>query len=261
MVSLDVGGRSLFRGLSLDVEPGEFLVVLGPNGAGKTSLLRAMLGLLQPSGGVVLILGTTPSRARSHVGYIPQQRSRQENVPLRAMDIVRMGLDGNRWGLALRRGPARERCLQALDGLDAGALAWQRIGTLSGGERQRVRVAQALVDEPPLLLCDEPLLSLDVASQGTVVRSLDRHRRERGAGIVFVTHDVNPVLPFLDRILYLAGGRAAVGSPSEILRGDVLSSLYGIPIEVLRVGGGLVIAGARDPIHEHAAAGHSPPGW
>jgi zinc/manganese transport system ATP-binding protein len=260
-VSLDIGGRSLFRDLTLDVEAGEFIVVLGPNGAGKTSLLRVILGLLQPSGGAVELLGSTPERGRRRVAYIPQQRSLPQDVPLRGLDVVRMGIDGTRWGLPLRRGSARQRSWQALESVDATAFAWQRIGTLSGGERQRVRVAQALVGDPRLIICDEPLLSLDMASQGSVVRALDRHRRERGVGIVFVTHDVNPVLPFLDRVLYLAGGHAVVGSSSEVLRSEVLSELYGTPVEVLRAGGGLVIAGAPEPLHEHVAADELSPGW
>jgi zinc/manganese transport system ATP-binding protein len=259
-LSLDVGERSLFRELTLDVEPGEFLVILGPNGAGKTSLLRIILGLVQPSGGTVTLLGTTPRQGRGRVAYIPQQRSIEQDMPLRPMDVVRMGIDGSRWGLPLRRGSVPKRSRDALDSVDATAFAWQRIGTLSGGERQRVRVAQALGGNPLLIVCDEPLLSLDVASQASVVRALDRIRRERGTGIVFVTHDVNPVLPFLDRVLYLAGGRAVVGSSEEVLRSDVLSELYGTPVQVLRIGGGLVIAGAPEHLHEHVPAGETA-GW
>ena len=234
-------------------------MVLGPNGAGKTSLLRVIVGLLQPSGGAVELLGSTPRRGRGRVAYISQQRSPQQEMPLRGMDVVRMGIDGTRWGLPLRRRSALKRSWQALESVDATAFAWQRVGTLSGGERQRVRVAQALVGDPPLIVCDEPLLSLDVASQGSVVRALDRHRRERAVGIVFVTHDVNPVLPYLDRVLYLAGGRAMVGPASEVLRSEVLSELYGTPVEVLRVGNGLVIAGAPEAVHEHEVEGEPSP--
>jgi zinc/manganese transport system ATP-binding protein len=249
-VSLGLGGRVLFRDLSLEVARGEFLAVLGPNGAGKTSLLRLVLGLIEPTSGGVSLLGRAPRRSRSRVGYIPQQRSFDASVPLRAIDVVRLAVDGTRWGLPLPRSVTKHRVREALVSTGADPLARRRVGLLSGGEQQRVRLAQAIASTPPLILCDEPLSSLDLPSQRVVVDALDRCRRETGAAIVFVTHDVNPVLSLLDRVLYLGDGRSRAGSPHDVLRSEVLSDIYRSPVEVLRIGGRLVIAGAPGSDHQ-----------
>jgi zinc/manganese transport system ATP-binding protein len=249
-VGLQLGGRVLFRDLSLEVAPGEFLAVLGPNGAGKTSLLRLLLGLIEPTSGDVSLLGREPRRSRARVGYIPQHRAFDAGVPLRAIDVVRLAVDGTRWGLPLPRSVTKDRVHEALVSTGADSLARRRVGLLSGGEQQRVRLAQAIASRPRLILCDEPLSSLDLSSQRVVVHALDRCRRETGAAIVFVTHDVNPVLSLLDRVLYLGEGRSRVGSPEDVLRSEVLSDIYRSRVDVLRVGGRLVIAGAPESDHQ-----------
>src|SRR5581483_4002709 len=114
------------------------------------------------------------------------------------------------------------------------------------GEQQRLRVGQALVADPQLLLADEPLLSLDLASQQQIVALLDQRRRSAGTAIILVTHEVNPVLPYADRIVYLADGAWAAGSPDEVLTSETLSALYHAPIDVLRVRDRVVIVGAPD---------------
>ena len=127
------------------------------------------------------------------------------------------------------------------------------IGLLSGGEQQRVRIAQALVADPRLLLCDEPLLSLDLRSQRTITALVDRRRREKGTAVVFVTHEINPVLPYVDRVLYLADGRFRIGTVEEVFTSATMSELYGVPIEVLRVNGRILVAGIpqADEAHHH----------
>jgi zinc/manganese transport system ATP-binding protein len=133
------------------------------------------------------------------------------------------------------------------------------VGRLSGGEQQRLRIAQALVSDPALVLVDEPLLSLDLASQRVVVDLLDRRRREVGTPVVFVTHDVNPILRVADRVLYLAPGRWAMGAAAEVLTTETLSRLYDTPVDVLRVRGRIVVVGTPDDEgvhhHEHTPAG------
>ena len=121
---------------------------------------------------------------------------------------------------------------------------------LSGGEQQRLRVGQALADDPRLLLCDEPLTSLDLANQQAVVRLIDQHRRT-GAGVLLVTHDINPVLDKVDRILYIANGRFMLGTPKDVLTSPVLTDLYGAPVFVLRAGDRLVVVGAPDAEASH----------
>jgi zinc/manganese transport system ATP-binding protein len=248
---LAYGDRALWSGLDLDVAPGEFVAVLGANGAGKTSLIRVVLGLQPLTRGIVEVAGRPARRGSPHIGYIPQQRRADPLTPLRARDFVAQGLDGHRWGPGRPSAARRQKVAEALRAVGAEALADAPIGVLSGGEQQRVRIAQALVGHPSLLLCDEPLLSLDLASQRTVTALVDHARREREAAVLFVTHEVNPVLPYVDRVLYLAGGRFRIGTVDDVLNSATLSDLFDAPIDVVRVGGRILVAGVPD-IPEHA---------
>lgn len=244
--SLAYGPRTLWEGLDLDVERGEFLAVLGPNGVGKTSLLRILLGLTPLSSGQVTVLGVPPRRGSPLVGYVPQQRAFDPGLPLRGRDLVRLGVDGHRYGPSFGNADLRARVDRAIAEVEAEEIADAPLGLLSGGEQQRLRVAQALASDPSLLLCDEPLLSLDLSYQRNVVDLLDQRRREHGTAVVFVTHEINPVLPVVDRVLYLAPGSWAVGHPDEVLTGETLSRLYGTGIDVLRVRGRVLVVGSPD---------------
>jgi zinc/manganese transport system ATP-binding protein len=258
-LALRFGERVLWEDLGFDLEPGEFLAVLGPNGTGKTSLVRIMLGLLRPTAGSVEVAGRPPAEARAQVGYVPQQRAFDRDVPLRGRDLVRLGLDGHRWGLGLTSKASTARVERALRDVGASAHADLPVGRLSGGEQQRLRIAQALVSDPALLLADEPLLSLDLAAQRVVTGLLDARRRAAGTPVVFVTHDINPILPVTDRVLYLAPGRWAIGTPAEVLTTETLSGLYGTPVDVLDVRGRIVVVGTPEDegVHHHE---HDHPG-
>jgi zinc/manganese transport system ATP-binding protein len=250
-LALRFGERLLWEGLDFELGDGEFLAVLGPNGTGKTSLIRILLGLLEPSAGSVCVAGRPPRESRSRTGYIPQQRIFDRDLALRGRDLVGLGLDGHRWGIGRPGGAGRARVDRALDEVGALAYAEAPVGRLSGGEQQRLRVAQALVSEPALLLADEPLLSLDLAYQRTITSLLDAHRRRAGTPVVFVTHDVNPILPVVDRVLYLAPGRWAIGTPDDVLTTETLSRLYETEVDVLRVRGRVVVVGSPDDQHVH----------
>jgi zinc/manganese transport system ATP-binding protein len=252
--SLGFGARRLWSDLDLLVEPGEFVAVLGANGSGKTSLLRVILGQQHLTSGTVSIAGHPAQRGSRDIGYIPQQRRIDGLTPLRARDLVGQGLDGHRWGIG-RPSRARRRHIEALlDQVGASEYADRPVGLLSGGEQQRVRIAQALVGDPQLLLCDEPLLSLDPQSQSTTTALVDRRRRSDNTAVVFVTHEINPVLPYVDRVLYLAGGTFRVGSVDEVLNSQTLSAMYRTPVEVIRSGGRILVAGLPEstgqPDHE-----------
>ena len=273
-LALRFGERTLFDGLDFELERGELLAVLGPNGTGKTSLIRILLGLLEPSAGRVMVEGCPPRERCHRIGYVPQQRVFDRDLVLRGRDLVRFGLDGHHWGFGRFGAEDRSRVDAVLAEVGATPYADAPVGRLSGGEQQRLRVAQALVADPVLILADEPLLSLDLAHQRGVVELLDARRESAGTPVVFVTHDVNPVLHSVDRVLYLAppaapqaprsSGRAspalpatlaasswAIGKPEEVLTSDTLSRLYGTDVDVLRVRGRIVVVGTPDDQHVH----------
>ena len=245
--SLTLANRTLWSGLDLDVREGEFLAVLGANGSGKTTLLRAVLGLQPLTHGSITVCGRPAQRGSDLIGYVPQERRLEPPAPLRAADLVEMGLDGHRLGPGWFEGRRRrQRVAEILAAVGASELADTPVAKLSGGEQQRVRIAQALATEPRLLLCDEPLLSLDLRHQREVVRLIDDRRRAKGTAILFVTHEINPVLPYVDRVLYLADGRFRIGSVDEVMTSQSLSTLYGARIEVLRIDGRIVVVGVPD---------------
>src|SRR3954454_12890190 len=252
--AIRLGGRTLWEGLNLSVQPGEFVAVLGPNGAGKTTLLKVLLGLVELSAGSASVAGLPPREGRDRVGYVPQLRAFDRELPLRGRDLVRLGFDGHRHALARGDGDAGAAVAAALEAGGAPPSADAPIGLLWGGEQRRLRIAQALLGSPPLLLCDEPLLSLDPSHQHEVTALLDRRRREDDSAVVFVTHEINPVLPYVDRVLYLAGGRWAVGTADEVFTSTRLSELYGTRIDVVHLRDRIVVQGADGELetcHHH----------
>jgi zinc/manganese transport system ATP-binding protein len=251
---LGFGARTLWRDLDLAVQAGEFVAVLGPNGSGKTTLLKAVLGVQPLSGGSLDVFGRAPARGDRRIGYIPQQRLLDTSTPVRGADLVGFGVDGPRLGLPFRRRADRERIARLVADVGATAFADRPAWRLSGGEQQRLRVGQAIADDPELLLCDEPLISLDLANQAAVSGLIDRQRREHGAAVVFVTHDVNPVLEYVDRVVYLVDGRVRIGPPDEVLTSPVLSELYRTHVDVVRVHDRVVVVGAGHDPHEHAGS-------
>ncbi|HSS67160.1 MAG TPA: ABC transporter ATP-binding protein [Nocardioidaceae bacterium] len=255
--TLAYGERTLWSGLDLDVRPGQFLAILGPNGGGKTSLLKVLLGLEQLRGGTGEIAGSPLRRGNPRVGYIPQLRGFDSDVPLRARDLVGLGLDGHRWGVGWPSRARRQRVDELLEQVDATAYADVPLGRLSGGEQQRLRVAQALSTDPGVLLCDEPLLSLDLAHQRMVVDLIDRRRREHDTAVLFVTHEINPILPLVDLVLYVIDGEFRLGPPDEVMTGEVLSELYGAEIEVIRREDRIVVLGAASTGSPHHHVDHS----
>ncbi|MEV8066863.1 ATP-binding cassette domain-containing protein [Streptomyces sp. SID8381] len=254
--ALAYGSRTVWQDLELEVGAGEFLAVLGPNGSGKTSFMKALLGRVPLSAGQLTVLGRSPGRSGRRLGYVPQQSTLVGQAALRARDLVRLGIDGHRFGLGLPNRSAGRRVDEILAAVGATEYADVPLDLLSGGERQRVRVGQALATDPQLLLCDEPLLSLDLRHQRAVTELVDARRRSHGTAVVFVTHEINPVLGMADRVLYLARGRHRIGSPDEVLTSQSLSELYGTRVDVLRVRGRVVVVGAPD---EPTATHHHEP--
>lgn len=245
-VAISLGGRPVLRDVSADVRPGEFVGLIGSNGAGKTTLLRVILGLLRPDGGWVSMLGRPVGRGNRAIGYVPQKAHIDPDTPLRGRDLVGLGIDGERWGLPLPSRARRARIDEALRAVDALDYADAPAGRLSGGEQQRLLIAQALLTEPRLLLLDEPLSNLDLRSANEVVRLVARLGRERGVAVLLVAHDMNPLLGVMDRVLYLAEGRSAIGLVEQVVTSEVLSHLYGYPVDVLHVRGRIVVVAGEE---------------
>jgi zinc/manganese transport system ATP-binding protein len=228
------GDRLIWRDASFTVQPGEFVAVLGPNGSGKSTLFRLLLGLMAPSAGKLRVLGERPQRGNAAVGYVPQRRNIDPDLPVRGRDFVHLGIDGNRWGVALGNGAAdRQRVDDAIAAVDSAAYADRPIGRLSGGEQQRLLLAQALAGRPRMLLLDEPLASLDLRNQIVISQLVADLARKNGLTVLLIAHDVNPLLPIVDRVLYVAHGGVAIGKPDEVITADQLSRLYNAPVEVL----------------------------
>ena len=235
-VSIALGGRTILHDISFTLNEGEFVAVLGPNGAGKSTLLKMLLGLLKPATGTMQVLGETPHRGNGAIGYAPQHRVLDADLALRARDIVGFGLDGNHWGIGLPGRASRKRNAiidKALDEVDACAFADAPVGQLSGGEQQRLLIAQALLTNPRLLLLDEPLANLDLTHQQEIVGLISRVSRSRNVTILLVSHDINPLLPVVDRVIYIANGHSAIGTPDEVITNETLTKLYGSPVQVI----------------------------
>ena len=247
--SLSFGDRAVWKDLTLSVAKGEFIAVIGSNGSGKTVLLKAILGQLQLSGGEIELLGKKVANGSRAIGYIPQHRQADTGLPLRAKDLLRMGLDGHRFGLPFPSAKTTKKVSEMLEAVGAEEIANTPIGQLSGGQLQRIRVAQAVIDNPQLILADEPLSALDLKQQGLVAELINSRRQQNGAAVLFVTHDVNPLLNYIDRVLYLANGQFRIGTPDEVLRSDVLSKLYGRSVDVVRNQGRIAVLGSSD--HDH----------
>jgi zinc/manganese transport system ATP-binding protein len=257
--SARMGEREVWSGVDLTVRSGEFVAVLGPNGSGKSTLLKAILGLVETPPGTVSVLGGPPGSANREIGYLPQRHGFDSTLPIRGVDLVRLGLDGARWGLPLPLGSRRPagrqanaRVREAIELVGAGAYAERTLGELSGGEQQRILIAQALVRRPRILMLDEPLDSLDLPNQAAVSALVQRICRAEDVAVLLVAHDVNPLLSYLDQVIYLAGGRALQGPVQQVITGPKLSELYGAPIEVLRTRDGrLVVVGQPEAPHVH----------
>jgi zinc/manganese transport system ATP-binding protein len=234
-ISVSLAGRQILDDVSFTLRAGEFTGLIGPNGAGKTTMLRVVLGLQRPSAGEVTILGEPRSPRSQPVGYVPQKVLLDPDMPMRARDLVALGLDGNKYGLRLRSGQRAQAVREMLHAVDAERFADARVGNLSGGEQQRVLIAHALVSRPRLLLLDEPLANLDLRSGQEIISLLARIAREQQIAVLLSAHEMNPLLPVMDRVVYVAGGRAASGPAAEIVTGEVLSQLYGHRVDVLRV--------------------------
>lgn len=242
-LSVHYSNKIVLDNIALALQPGEFVGVIGQNGAGKSTLLRVILGLLRPTNGDILIDNQLGKKAIRQIGYVPQKIHLEPDTPLRGRDLVGLGLDGHRFGIPLPSRSRREKIEQALTDVNALSFADQPVGKLSGGEQQRLLIAQAMLTNPKILLLDEPLSNLDIRSAHEIVRLVAKLSKEQGLAVLFVSHDMNPLIGAMDKVMYLANGRSVMGTVEEVVQTSVLSELYGYHVEVLHVQNRILIVG------------------
>jgi zinc/manganese transport system ATP-binding protein len=254
-VTVRLSGREILHDVHFAVGAGELTGMIGSNGAGKTTIFRVALGLQAPNAGTVRIDGEPRSRRNRSIGYVPQKIVFDADVPLRPRDLVGLGIDGHRFGVPMPSRRRRERVDEMLEAVGALGFADARMGELSGGEQQRVLIAHALVGRPRLLLLDEPLANLDIRAAQEVVDLLAEITREHGIAVVISAHEMNTLLPVMDRVVYVAGGRVASGTTEEVVRTEVLTELYGHPVTVLRVDGRVLVVAGSEVAPQEGGAG------
>jgi len=260
--TIRIGGRAVLTDASFAIQPGEFIGVLGPNGAGKTTLMRSILGLLPPSAGALRVFGKTPQCGDPTIGYLPQLRTVLPDLRVRGLDFIGASLNGERWGVPHLSPSARYMIETTLQAVGARELANRPLSQMSGGERQRLLLAQALIGNPKLLLLDEPLISLDARHQEVAIEVVRRVCRERGITVLFSAHELNQLLPAIDRVLYLGNGHAVLGSVDEVVTAPVLSRLYRTEIEVVRAAGHIFVMShgsdveRAEHMHDHGEHEH-----
>lgn len=242
-VDLTLGNRTILKDITLTIREGEFIAILGPNGAGKSTFLKLLLGLYKPTSGKIIVLGKSPKKGNNEIGYAPQHRTLEADLALRARDVVGFGFDGNKWGISLPSHDRTKVINDALQEVDMVNLAEMPVGKLSGGEQQRLLIAQALLTNPKILLLDEPLSNLDITHAQAIVSLVTKIARKRNITVLLVTHDVNPLLSSIDKVLYMANMHSALGKPEDVITTKELSTLYGSPVEVVNTKGRLFVVG------------------
>lgn len=218
--------------INFSLKPNDYLGIIGPNGGGKTTLLKIILGLLEPNKGEVKVFGKSPQEGRSFIGYVPQYVFFDPNFPISVLEVVLMGRLGKRGLLKRYSQEDKEGALEALKRVDLLDFKDRQIGKLSGGQRQRVFVARALVTEPKLLLLDEPMASIDPEMQKSFYELLAKLKEKMA--IVLVTHDVGVISIYVDKIACLNQRLYYHGRVEEGIK--MIEKTYGCPIELLTHG-------------------------
>jgi len=225
-------GRTVLEDVNLEVKEGDFLGLIGPNGGGKTTLLRAILGLIKPSRGRVLVLGTSPEAARKRVGYLPQKSLFDQKFPISALEVVMMGRYGKMGLFGRYSSEDRDAALAALSAVRMQEHADREIGSLSGGQQQRIFVARALVSDPDLLLLDEPANGIDSSRQREFYELLSELNEKMT--IIMVSHDISAVSTYVKKIACV--NRRLFYHSSKELTAEDIEKAYECPVEMIAHG-------------------------
>jgi zinc/manganese transport system ATP-binding protein len=255
-LDVTLGGNPILSGVNAEIGAGEFVGIFGPNGAGKTTLVRCVVGTLAPTRGSICVLGVPPGQAARQIGYMPQSHGNFESTALSARALVEAAFHGDHWGIPWTSKSARQEVERVLEITEASRYAHRSFAVLSGGERQRVMLAQALLGDPKILVLDEPLASLDPKNQGLLIDCVARVKERTKTTVLFVAHDMNPLMKVMDRVLYLAGGKAALGKLDDVITSESLSKLYGSAIEVVRTHNRVFVVSSEGGVTETECAHH-----
>lgn len=239
-VAVARGGRTIWAGATMEVPRGSFAAVIGPNGAGKSTTAALLLGTLEPSAGTLKVLGERPRKGNSKIGFVPQNHTLAKAGAISCRDVVALGVVGNKWGSGLRGKGVQEKVDHAIAAVDATSFADARFDNVSGGQQQRISIAQALVNEPEMLVLDEPLAGLDLHGQVEIVELVHKINHTLNVTILFITHDLNPLLAHIDSIYYIYDGVAHFGSRDDVVTADMLTKMYGTPVQVTRTDDGCI---------------------
>jgi ABC-type cobalamin/Fe3+-siderophores transport system ATPase subunit len=256
-VTLGYGHKVVLRDLSFTIHAGEFFGIVGANGSGKTTILRALLGILKPQRGNIagraaaglenpaltegarVDLSATPGAMR--FGYVPQRGFLDELYPLTGRDIAFMGRYAVLGALQWPGARDRQAVDEALQHVGAGELAGKMFRAMSGGQKQRILIARALASESHVLVLDEPTDGMDLEGQKSILDLIQKLRAESGITVVYVTHRLNELSNVAQRLLLLHDGKVRIGPVAEMLTGEVLQQVYGLPVRVEQVDGKRVI--------------------
>lgn len=229
-LTFQVGETLILEKVDLEIPEGDFLAIIGPNGAGKSVLVKLILGLLKPTSGTIELYGAPPALGRKHVGYVPQFATFDRSFPITALEVVSMGVTGQAGLFARIKKNDRERAADALRQVELHHLASRQIGALSGGELQRVLIARAIVQDPRMIILDEPTASLDTKIGKSVFELIKQLGETRT--VVMITHDIGVVSSYVKTIACL--NRRIYKHDAECLTENTMQDLYGGHVDIIR---------------------------
>ena len=245
--------HQVLDGVSFEADEGQIVSILGPNGTGKTTMLKCICNIHRPQGGKVMVDGSdvlslAGRELAKNIGYVPQ------SVPMSRMTVFDSVLIGRRPYIEISAGKGDVRMTaEVIDALGMHDLSLRYLNEISGGEFQKVQIARALVQEPKVLILDEPTNNLDISNQHTTMHMVEDIVRSRGMTTVMTMHDINLAIHFSDRFLFLKDGKVAAYGDVDVITEDLIEDVYGIQVDVIEHRGVPFVVPRHSSkyVHEH----------
>lgn len=232
-LDIQLGSRLVLSQLDFNIKENQFIGVFGPNGSGKTTFMKALLGIIPCAADEIKIFGQSPKKARKHIGYIPQYLG-METFRLKGRDFIATSIRGHKLGLPFLTKQDLSHIDEVLDQVHAKDLANIPLSEMSGGQRQRLLLAQALLGHPKLIIMDEPFGNLDPKWVKIILSLIKELQEQKKLTILLSTHDLNPLMKVMDQVICIGNQKAILGDVDRVMTSDVLTGLYGFPIEVVK---------------------------